>query len=60
MVFRSSSEYFAGRAVECRAAVEGAPDIGTALANADLAERYDRYAAEARRLEAEAIGPKDR
>ena len=59
MIFQSEAEYFAGRAAECRAAVASAPDVGTALAYAALAERYDRYSRDALRLGAQLADNED-
>lgn len=51
MSFQSESEYFAECAATCRAVAARCKNVFDALANADLADRYDKYARAARRLE---------
>lgn len=60
MIFRSAAEYFADRAASCRAAAAWAPDIANALANEELAKRYDAYSQQALMQQTEALPPKPR
>lgn len=52
MAAQSEADYFAERAKACRAAAAKSRDVFDALANAELAERYDAYSKASRDREA--------